>query len=91
MTRRFSPPLPLQVRDARGAPQGVFYRGRWHTVTRLIERWSAPRAWWADSQSPRTMERSYYRIVLEDRLPCVVFCTCEGQWYLDRLLLAGSR
>jgi hypothetical protein len=91
MTRRFTPPLPLQVRETCGAPQEVHYRGRWHTVTRLIESWSAPSAWWADSQSPRTLERNYYRIVLEGRLPCVVFCTGEGCWYLDRLLLAGSR
>lgn len=91
MTRRFAVPVSVQVQCAGGgAPAQMYYRGRWRRVARLVDAWREPAAWWADSISPRTLERTYYRLVLDDCRPCLVFHTAEGSWYLDRLMLPGA-
>ena len=85
MTRWLRPPVSLQVRArADGSPERLRRGGHERAVTHVAACWVRPAAWWTDGD-PRSGERTYYRIVLDDVLVYEVFRAGAG-WWLERIV-----
>ncbi|QFG21223.1 DUF6504 family protein [Actinomadura sp. WMMB 499] len=62
MTRVFGDPVDVSVRD--GRPARFVWRGRGHTVRRVLEHWVATRDWWREQDPDGDVlgEREFWRV-----------------------------
>ncbi len=83
MTRLWSAALPIQVvTDAGGLPQKFLWRGTWHPVTSIANRWRVRATWWSEEAW-----REYFKLTTADGLLCVLYRDLENDdaWFWARL------
>ncbi len=82
MTRLYADREAIQVTAAADhAPRAFAWRGEWHPVERIFNRWRVVTDWWSDEA-----QREYYRLTTSDgRLVEVYRDMVSGRWYLARL------
>lgn len=82
------PDRPVAVRlDPAGRPVAFRWRGRWRTVSEVIDEWVYRQPWWEESifgdRARRPPERTFYR-VLADGAGVFELALAEGRAWLYR-------
>ncbi len=84
MTRLWPRGDPVEVLlGAGGAPQSFRWRGGWHQVASIANRWRVQTNWW---QPAEEVDRAYFKLTTADGLLCVLYADLrDGAWYCARL------
>ena len=73
-------PIKLQVNNF-GEPVSLIFKGRQRQVYSLLKQWHLKSFWW----EPQTIDRQYYRLLLQDGFEIDVFQDLNDQrWYQQR-------
>ncbi len=82
MSRFWSDGIPIEVTvDALATPAAFAWRGRYHTVDRVIERWRVDEGWWK-----RRAWREYFQLVTHSGLLVLIYHDVRiDQWRLQRV------
>jgi hypothetical protein len=84
MTRVWPAGDPIHVTTgADGLPQAFLWRGRWHQVAGIANRWRVQSSWW----SPQAAAwREYFKLTTDDGLLCTLYRDMESEgWFFARL------
>jgi hypothetical protein len=84
MTRLWPAGEPVDVvLKPDGLPSRFLWRGRWHTVAAVANRWRVRSSWW---QPAADAHREYIKLTTTDGLLCTLYHDLrEGSWRLMRL------
>ncbi len=78
-------PVNVQVGEG-GVPQAVFVRGRWESVTSVIESWDVSETLMGEKR----MIKSYFEIVTSRPTNLVLFLNqVTGSWYMEEPVSEG--
>lgn len=82
MSRFWNDGIPIEVTvDALAAPAAFVWRGRRHTVARVVERWRVDEGWWK-----RRAWREYFQLVTHSGLLVLIYHDVRiDQWRLQRV------
>jgi hypothetical protein len=84
MTRLWPAGDPVQVTLAPdGTPSRFFWRGRWHSVAAIANRWRVQSSWW---QPAAQAQREYLKLTTAGGLLCVLYRDLrDDAWYCARV------
>ncbi len=84
MTRLWPAGDPVTVKiDGGGLPQSFWWRGVWHPVVTVANRWRVQASWWIPSAEA---SREYFKLVTADGLLCVLYRDMlNDAWFCARL------
>jgi hypothetical protein len=82
MSRLFAAGEPIEVvLDAAGLPQRFGWRGEWHPIDAIANRWRVRATWWSVEAW-----REFYKVTTTDRILCVIYLDLQSEaWFLERL------
>jgi hypothetical protein len=84
VTRLWPEGEPVQVAaEPAGTPQAFLWRGAWHPVTAIANRWRVRASWWTlDGEA----WREYIKLTTTDGLLCILAHDLQSdEWRLVRL------
>jgi hypothetical protein len=73
-------PIEVEV-DSGGLPRAFSWRGAWHQVEGITNRWRARVSWWSEEAW-----RDYFKLVTVDGLLCTIYHDLHvNAWFCARL------
>ncbi len=64
-----------------GLPQAFWWRGSWHQVTSIANRWRVLATWWSDEAW-----REYFKVTTADGVLCTLYHDLRSDtWFCARL------
>jgi hypothetical protein len=82
MSRLWAGGDPIEVEIGfDGLPCSVYWRGAWHQVTAVANRWRVRAGWWSEEAW-----REYFKLATADGLLCTIYHDLyDGAWFCARL------
>jgi hypothetical protein len=82
MSRLWADGDPIEVDvEADGLPRVFHWRGAWHPVTGIANRWRVRTGWWIEEAW-----REYFKLTTADGLLCTIYHDlATGDWFCARL------
>jgi hypothetical protein len=73
---------PIEVEmDSNGLPGALHWRGAWHPVTGIANRWRVRTGWWVEETW-----REYFKLTTADGLLCTIYHDLNvDAWFCARL------
>jgi hypothetical protein len=82
MSRLWADGDPIEVEvDPDGLPRAFHWRGAWHPVTGIANRWRVRTGWWIEEAW-----REYFKLTTADGFLCTIYHDLHaGAWFCARL------